>query len=78
MSQEWTGLRAVVEAINSADDPAAQLRACMQIILASVKLSPSDASDAIQEAFLLHESLSRYEIAEIVAGFKDHLRTFEN
>lgn len=81
MSQEWTGLQAVIDAVNvneSRLDRGIALQALTSILLAKINLTTSDMSDAIQEAFLLHESLSEHEIRTIVDTFDSHLASLKN
>lgn len=78
MSQEWTGLQAVIDAVNDADSPSDQLQSLMTILLAKIKLTTGEMSDSIQDAFLLYESLSEHEIRTLVDGVDSHLASFRN
>lgn len=81
MSEQWTGLQAVIDSVNGNDsrlERGNSLQALMSIMLAKINLTTSDMSDAIQEAFLLHESLSKHEVRMIVDTFDSHLASLKN
>lgn len=56
MVGHFEGLQAVINHINEQPNPEAQVTACMQFMLAMVKLDTGEMSDAIQQAFLIHEA----------------------
>ena len=56
MVGHFEGLEAVISHINEHPNREAQMTACMQFMLATVKLDTSQMSDAIQDAFLIHEA----------------------
>lgn len=56
MVGHFEGLQAVINHINEQPNREAQVTACMRFMLAAVKLDTSEMSDAIQEAFLIHEA----------------------
>lgn len=63
-------LQAVIQHIDSADDPHSQLSSAMLVILTMLKsLDTSEISDAIQDAFLTYESgqgPTSVELSEVI------------
>lgn len=50
----WTGLKAVVDAVDASPDPQSEMRAMMVLMLSALKKLPvPEASKAIQEAIAI-------------------------
>lgn len=81
MRDRWIDLDAVINAVNEGEtwaDQMTALQGLMQILLAKISLNTGDMSDAIQEAFVVHERCSSEDIASIVSTFDNHLASLKN
>lgn len=74
----WTGLKSVIDSVNSADDREVAVEALMMILLSKIDLRIPQMGDAVEGAFITFESLSMAERTNLSKLFDEHLASIQN